>query len=415
MRRKKSDNTAWDVLWFNAKIATMREGLKPFGLIKEDAIAIKNGKICWIGKCSDIDHDDLLKCRDVHDCQGKLITPGLIDCHTHIVYGGNRVDEFEMRLNGVSYADISKAGGGIASTVNATRSCSEAELYDLAEARLQDFINEGVTTVEIKSGYGLNLESEIKMLSVARELERQLPIDVVSSFLGAHATPAEFSGDNDAYIDHICHTIIPAVATQNLADSVDAFCENIAFTVAQVERVFLKAKEHNLSIKLHAEQLSDQQGAVMAAKMGALSVDHIEYLANEDVKTLADNGTVAVLLPGAFYFLGETKLPPISELRRLQVPIAIASDSNPGSSPVSSLLLMLNMACTLFKLTPEESLAGVTRNAAKALGIESQVGTLELGKVANIVLWNSDKPAELCYKIGHNPCNKVMYRGVCHD
>jgi len=353
----------------------------------------------------------LASCGQKIDCCDQLITPGLIDCHTHLVYGGDRVNEFEMRLNGASYAEIARAGGGIVSTVKATRDSSEEQLFEYAEGRLQPFLNEGVTTIEIKSGYGLTLSDELKMLKVARRLGQQFPVQVITSFLGAHATPPEYSGDNDAYIDNVCQEMIPAIAASGLADCVDAFCENIAFSRDQIETVFKTAQQHKLTIKLHAEQLSNQKGAVMAAQMGALSVDHIEYLSPEDVAVLKENNTVAVLLPGAFYFLGETKLPPIEALRQHSVPIAIASDSNPGSSPVSSLILMLNMACTLFKLTPEESLAGVTRNAAKALGIDADVGTIEVGKVANLVLWELQNPAQLSYVIGGNPCKMVMYKG----
>ena len=415
MLDKNPLNTNWDSLWFNARIATMTSNQQgqstPYGLLEDAAIAVNGEKICWVGSRSEIPDEQSANCKHVLDCQGKLITPGLIDCHTHLVYGGNRVNEFEMRLNGISYSDIAKAGGGIASTVTATRKSSENDLMLSATERLQPFLQEGVTTLEIKSGYGLDLENELKMLKVARRLGRELPIDIVTSFLGAHATPLEFIGADDDYIDYVCEVVLPRVVEQKLADSVDAFCEKIAFTPKQIERVFIAAKQCGLSVKLHAEQLSDQKGAVMAAKFGALSVDHIEYLAEQDVTTLKEHGTVAVLLPGAFYFLGETTLPPIEALRKHGVPIAIASDSNPGSAPVSSLLLMLNMASTLFKLTPEESLAGVTRNAAKALGIESDVGTLDVGKTANLVLWNTSSPAELSYRIGHNPCQKVMYRG----
>lgn len=413
MLNKEQSNQTWDALWFNARIATMTSGEQgmPYGLLDDAAIAVKGDRICWLGQSSDIPAEQRSLCKQLMDCQGKLITPGLIDCHTHLVYGGDRVNEFEMRLNGATYSDIAKAGGGIISTVKATRESSEEVLTVLAKERLKAFLNEGVTTVEIKSGYGLDLENEVKMLTVARRLGDELPVDIVTSFLGAHATPPEFSGADDAYIDKLCEVVLPGIVEQNLADSVDAFCESFAFSTEQVERVFKAAKQHGLSIKLHAEQLSDQKGALMAAKMGALSVDHIEFLAEEDVIALKQNGTVAVLLPGAFYFLGETTLPPIQALRKHAVPIAIASDSNPGSSPVSSLLLMLNMASTMFKLTPEESLAGVTRNAAKALGVDDEVGTLEVGKVANLVLWNLSNPAELSYRIGHNPCEHVMYRG----
>ncbi len=411
MLDKDQTQKPWDSLWFNARVATMVAGDKPYGLIDHGAIGIIDEKIVWVGETSQVPKEQLALCQNQMDCMNALATPGLIDCHTHIVYGGERIDEFEMRLNGASYSEISKAGGGIASTVSATRLSTEDALFDSAKQRINSFLNEGVTTIEIKSGYGLDLETELKMLRVARRLGRELSLDVSTSFLGAHAIPAEFKDRSDDYIDYICRDVLPLVAADNLADSVDAFCEDIAFSAQQIERVFRCAVSHGLSLKLHAEQLSDQKGAVMAAEMGALSVDHIEYLAEDDVAVIKRNDTVAVLLPGAFYFLGETKLPPVAALRSLGVSIAISSDANPGSSPVSSLLLMLNMACTLFKLTPEESLAGVTRNAAKALGLASEVGTLEVGKLANMVLWSLENPAELSYRIGHNPCQKVMYRG----
>jgi imidazolonepropionase len=412
MAENQSQSDHWDSLWFNARLATMRDNATPYGMCQDDAIAVTDGRIRWIGKTADITAEQRSHCRHETDCRGNLVTPGLIDCHTHLVYGGDRVKEFEMRLGGASYSQIARGGGGIAATVSATRASTANSLYNSARSRLQSFLDEGVTTVEIKSGYGLELQSELKMLSTARRLGEQLPVDVVTSFLGAHATPPEFQGADNAYIDEVCNVMLPVVAANKLADSVDAFCENIAFSTQQVARVFAAAKAHDLTIKLHAEQLSDQKGAVMAARMGALSVDHIEYLAEEDVAVLRDHGTVAVLLPGAFYFLGETTVPPIAALREHGVPMAIASDSNPGSSPVSSLLLMLNMACTVFKLTPEESLAGVTRNAARALGLDEDIGTLEVGKIANMVLWNLSNPAGLSYGIGHNPCQSVMYRGV---
>ncbi len=384
----------------------------PYGLIVNGAIAVAGEKICWIGKSDDIPREQRSRCPQQIDCEGQLLTPGLIDCHTHLVYGGDRVNEFEMRLNGASYTDISNAGGGIVATVKATRESTQEALLISAKARAESFLKEGVTTLEIKSGYGLDLENEVKMLRVAHCLADELPVDVVTTFLGAHTTPQEFAGADDDYIDYLCDEVLPAVMAEKLVDNVDAFCEHIAFSSDQVERVFNAAKHHGLPIKLHAEQLSDQKGARMAAKMGALSVDHIEYLEPNDVVTLKTHGTIAVLLPGAFYFLSETKLPPIDALREHEVPIAIASDSNPGSSPVSSLLLMMNMACAFFKLTPEESLAGVTVNAARALGVDCDVGTLEVGKIANLVLWNLSNPAELSYRIGHNPCQQVMYRGV---
>ncbi len=412
MTGASNNDQPWDCLWHNARIATMSPAGEPFGLLPDAAIAVTEGKIGWIGNSSEIPAAAMRDCPQVFDCNGQLVTPGLIDCHTHLVYGGHRAKEFEMRLKGASYEEIARSGGGILSTVSATRNASEEKLYAQALPRLQGLINEGVTTVEIKSGYGLNLEDELKMLRVARKLGESLPLDVTTSFLGAHTTPAEFKGNDDAYIDLVCGEMLPAVVGENLADAVDAFCEGIAFSPDQVSRVFDAAQVNELPIKLHAEQLSDLKGAVMAARRGALSVDHIEYLAPQDVPVLAENNTVAVLLPGAFYCLRETRLPPIEALRRHGVPIAIASDSNPGSSPVGSLLLMLNMACTLFRLTPEESLAGVTIHAAQALGLAGRVGSLEPGKQADMVLWDAADPAELRYRIGGNPCRRVMRRGV---
>ncbi len=404
--------TRWDALWYNAQLATMSDGKTPFGLQDNAAIGVAGKHIVWIGKTSEIPQAALDSCPSVLDCNGQLVTPGLIDCHTHLVYGGHRAREFELRLNGASYEEIAKSGGGIVSTVAATRAATMDELIAQASPRLQGLLVEGVTTVEIKSGYGLNVADEIKMLRVARTLGATFSVDVVTSFLGAHTVPTEYAGRDDAYIDLVCAEILPAVVAENLADAVDAFCEGIAFTPEQVSRVFDVAKRFQLPIKLHAEQLSDLKGAVMAAKRQALSVDHIEYLAAEDVPVLAQHGTVAVLLPGAFYCLKETQLPPVAALRDHKVPIAIASDSNPGSSPVGSLVLMLNMACRFFSLTPEEALAGVTRNAARALGIDAEVGTLEVGKQANMVLWDACEPAELSYRIGGNPCSRVMYKGT---
>ena len=348
-----SSDSNHKTLWHNARLATMVAGQTAYGLRDKAAIAVENGTIRWIGDYKNT--PEQFRSEQTHrlDCLGQLVTPGLIDCHTHLIYGGNRAAEFEQRLNGASYAEIAKAGGGIISTVSATRIASADELLASATKRLAQFMHEGVTTVEIKSGYGLNLNDEIKMLQVARMLDKNLPVDVLTTFLGAHATPPEFQNDSDAYIDFICTEVLPKVAAAGLADAVDGFCEHIAFTPAQIAKVFAVAQKLQLPIKLHAEQLSDLKGAVMASNLGALSVDHIEYLQESDVAALANNGTTAVLLPGAYYFLNETQLPPISALRQHDVAIAIASDSNPGSSPVASLLLMLNMACTLFKLTPE--------------------------------------------------------------
>jgi imidazolonepropionase len=390
----------------------MVDGDIAFGLIENAAIGISEGNIVWLGRVDAIPGDAFEACPEKFDCEGQLVTPGFIDCHTHLIYAGNRAKEFELRLKGTSYQDIAREGGGIVSTVLATRNATADELYQQALPRLQGILGEGVTTIEIKSGYGLSVEDELKMLRVARRLGATLPAKVVTSFLGAHALPPEYAGRDEAYIDLVCEQILPAVAKDNLADAVDAFCEGIAFTPRQVNRVFKAAQELDLPIKLHAEQLSDLKGAVLAAKLGALSVDHLEFLNEEDVPVIAEHRTVAVLLPGAFYFLRETQLPPVDALRSHNVPIAIASDSNPGSSPVGSLLLMLNMACTLFNLTPEEALSGVTRNAAQALGLADRIGTLEVDKCADMVLWQANEPVELSYRIGGNPCKRIMQRGI---
>ncbi len=401
----------WDTLWINARLATMTAGSAPYGLMEDAALAVQGGVIAWIGPMSELPADDRVNCPDVLDCGGRLVSPGLIDCHTHLVYAGDRAQEFELRLNGASYEEIAAAGGGIKSTVNATRAADEETLLEQSLPRLRRLMADGVTTVEIKSGYGLNTEAECRMLRVARRLGEVTPVTVRTSFLGAHALPPEYMGRPDAYIDQVCTDMLPAAAEADLADAVDAFCEGIGFTPAQVERVFQAARARGLPVKLHAEQLSNLRGAVLAAGFDALSVDHLEFLDPADVPLLAAHDTVAVLLPGAFYCLRETQLPPIDALRQHGVPMAIASDSNPGSSPVTALLLMLNMGCTLFGLTPEEALAGVTRNAATALGIADEVGTLAPGKRADLVLWRATSPAELAYRIGDLMCDKVLYAG----
>lgn len=401
-----------DTLWVNANIATMTANDVPYGLMENAAIAIYNGRIQWLGAMSDLPADYAKKCSTVYDCQDQLVTPGLVDCHTHLVHGGNRAKEFEMRLNGASYEEISKAGGGIVSTVAATRNASEAELYEQSAPRLEAMMAGGTTTVEIKSGYGLNLDDELKMLRVARQLGQDYPVNVVTTFLGAHALPVEYADRSDDYIDYICTTVLPAVAADNLADHVDAFCEGIGFSPEQVGRVFDVAREYGLPLKLHAEQLSDLKGAVLASQQGALSVDHLEYLAEEDVSVLKANNTVAVLLPGAFYYLRETKLPPIRALREQSVAMALATDCNPGSSPISSLPLVMNMACTLFRMTPEEALAGVTCHGAQGLGLQGEIGILAIGKKADLVCWNAHYPAELSYRIGDVACQSVLFNGV---
>ncbi len=401
----------WDRIWCNASLATMVAGGAPYGAIEAGAIAVQDGRIAFVGPIAELAAPADRLARTVHDAAGRWITPGLIDCHTHIVYGGDRAGEFEQRLEGASYAEIARAGGGIVSTGAATRAASAAELTRSASARLARLIAEGVTTVEIKSGYGLETATEIKMLRVARDLEGSLPIEVATTFLGAHALPVEFAGRADDYIALVTDEMMPQVAARGLADAVDCFLETIGFTVAQTERVFARARDLGLPVKLHAEQLSDQGGAALLARFGGLSADHLEYVSEDGVRALADAGSVAVLLPGAFYFLRETRAPPIDLLRRHGVPIALATDSNPGSSPVLSLLLMANMACTLFRLTPEEALAGVTRNAARALGRAATHGTLEQGKIADLAIWQIGRPAELAYAIGANPCRTVVKRG----
>ncbi|MEZ9237581.1 imidazolonepropionase [Shewanella sp. 10N.286.52.A9] len=403
---------SWDHVWIDVNIATMDpDNSAAYGAITDAAIAVKDGKIAWLGPRKELPDFDVFD-MPVYRGRGGWITPGLIDAHTHLVFAGNRANEFEMRLEGASYEDIARAGGGIISTVNACREAEDAELFDLGRQRLNALAKEGVTTVEIKSGYGLNTETEVKLLKVARELGRNHHVDVKTTFLGAHAIPPEYKHDNEAYVDLVINEMLPAVIEQNLADAADVFCENIAFNLDQTERVLTAAKTAGLEIKLHAEQLSNMGGSTMAAKLGAKSVDHIEYLDEAGVKALAESGTCATLLPGAFYFLRETKMPPIELLRQYNVPIVVASDFNPGSSPICSTLLMLNMACTLFKLTPEEALKGVTVNAAKALGIEQNVGMLVQGMQADFCLWDIATPAQLAYAYGVNPCKDVVKNGV---
>lgn len=400
----------WQTLWLNINLARMTEGGTGYGEVTCAALAISDGKIVWLGKEADLPEYNASDVK-VIDGQGKWLTPGLIDCHTHLVYGGNRANEFEMRLQGKSYQEIALAGGGIVSTVKATRAATEAELLVSALSRITALHQEGVTTVEIKSGYGLDLENEIKMLNVAGELAKQLPVTIKRTFLGAHALPIEFTDDADGYIALVCNEMIPAIAKEQLADSVDVFCEHIGFNLAQTERVFTAAQQNNLSIKVHAEQLSDLGGTELAGKYQALSSEHVEFLSEQGVKAMSAANMTAVLLPGAFYFLRETQLPPVELLRKHDVAIAIATDVNPGSSPICSLQLMLNMACTLFKLTPSEALAGVTCNAAKALGLSTSKGQLSVGFDADIAVWNISQPAELCYQFGVNPLSGLIQNG----
>ncbi len=370
-------------------------------------VGIRDGRIAALGPMK-----EFTGAVRVEDGGGRLLTPGLIDCHTHLVYAGDRAREFEQRLQGASYEDIARAGGGIMSTVRATRAASEDALFAPSAARARRLLAEGVTTLEIKSGYGLDVDNELKQLRVARRIGRELGIDVRATCLAAHALPPEFAHRADDYIDHVCRAILPAVAQADLADAVDAFCDHIGFAPAQTQRVFDAAQALGLPVKLHAEQLSDQGGAQLAARYRALSCDHLEYVSEDGVAALARAGTVAVLLPGAFYFLRETRLPPVDLLRRHRVPVAISTDSNPGSSPTTSLLLMLNLACTLFRLTPAEAFLGVTRHAARALGLQPTHGTLAVGKVADLALWDAESTAALCYEIGAPPPVAVFKRGV---
>ncbi|MGH8251284.1 MAG: imidazolonepropionase [Steroidobacteraceae bacterium] len=392
------DTQNWTRVIRKATVATCAEG-KPYGLIPKGAIALAGNRIAWVGATRELPVQ-LPKGVAVTEARGALVTPGLIDCHTHLVWAGSRFREFEQRLQGASYEDIAREGGGIASTVTATRAASEQDLLTLALARTARLVAEGVTTIEIKSGYGLDRDNELKILRVARTLGQRLSLTVRTTLLAAHAVPPEFKDRSDDYIRCVCDEILPAAAAEGLADAVDAYCEKIAFTAEQVELVFAKARELKLAVKLHADQFSNQKGAWLAARYRALSADHLEYVDKEGVRALAAARSVAVLLPAAFSYLRETQLPPIELLRVSRVPIAIASDLNPGSAPIASLLLNMNLACTIFGLTPEEALLGVTRNAARALGIGEERGTLEAGKYADLVIWNAEHPAELAAQFG---------------
>lgn len=401
---------ACDTLWHNSQLATLDPSLPGLGLIEQGAIAVSNGRIVFAGPEADLPFSPEA-CGHAVDCGGRLITPGLIDCHTHLVHAGDRANEFEMRLAGATYEEVARAGGGIVSSVRSLREASEEDLVAQTLPRLDALMAEGVTTVEIKSGYGLDLDNERKTLRAARRLAELRDVTVRTTFLGAHALPPEFKGDNAGYIAKVADEMLPALAAERLADAVDGFCEGIAFSPDEMRRVFDAAKAHGLPVKLHADQLSNLHGAALAAEYGALSADHLEYTDAAGAQAMAASGTVAVILPGAFYFIRETKKPPIDLFRQAGVAMAIATDNNPGTSPLTSLLLTMNMAATLFGMTVTECVAGVTREAARALGLVDEVGTLEVGKRADLAIWSVARPAELVYRMGFNPLYARIYNG----
>jgi imidazolonepropionase len=397
-------------VWRNARLATLAPGKPGLGIVERGAVAAKDGHILYAGLEREAP-SSMLGDAESQDCEGRWITPGLIDCHTHLVFASNRAHEFELRLAGATYEEIARAGGGILSSVKALRAASEEDLLRQSLPRLDALLAEGVTTIEVKSGYGLDLDNEVKSLRAARKLAEARPVAVATSFLGAHALPPEMAGDKSRYIASVADEMIPTIARHRLADAVDGFCESIAFSPDEIARVFTAARDHGLPVKLHADQLSNSHGAALAARFNALSADHLEYVDDEGVAAMAAAGTVAVMLPGAFYFIRETKRPPIDLLRRHGAPIAVATDCNPGTSPLTSLLLAMNMAATLFRLTTDECIAGVTREAARALGLLSETGTLEPGKSADLAIWDIERPAELVYRLGFNPLHARVWRG----
>lgn len=398
-----------DHLWTNARLATMRADMPGLGVIEDGVVAVQHGRILFAGPAADA---PIFTAAETTDLQGRWVTPGLIDCHTHLVHAGDRAHEFELRLQGATYEEIARAGGGIVSTMRATRAATMEALICQALPRLDALLNEGVTTIEVKSGYGLTLADEVKMLRAARALADHRAVDIATTFLGAHAVPPEYAEDHDAYIDLVCRTMIPHVAQHKLADAVDGFCEGIGFSLAQVRRVFHAAKANGLAIKLHAEQLSNLNGAALAAQCGALSADHLEHVDEPAVRAMAQSGTVAVMLPGAYYFTRDTKAPPVDLFRTHGVPMAVATDCNPGTAPLTSLLLSLNMAATLFRMSVEECLLGATRVAARALGRHADIGTLEAGKSCDLAIWDIERPAELVYRMGFNPLHARIHRGI---
>ncbi len=405
-----NDTNRFGTVWLNARLATLAKGRPGLGIVEAGAIAARDGRIAFAGPQEELPTAKRIGARVV-DCEGRWITPALIDCHTHLVYGGDRAHEFELRLAGATYEEIAREGGGILSSVRATRAASEDELVRSALRRLDALIAEGVGTVEVKSGYGLDLAAERKSLRVARQLAERRHIATRATFLGAHALPPEFADNRDAYVAYVADTMIPALAGEGLIDAVDGFCERIAFTRDEIARVFVAARRAGLPVKLHADQLSNSRGASLAAKFGALSADHLEYANENGLAAMASAGVVAVLLPGAYYMLRERQAPPIDLMRKYRLPMAVATDSNPGTSPMTSLLLALNMAATLFRLTVEECVAGATRNAARALGLLGETGTLEAGKWADLAIWDIERLDELVYRLGLNPLHARVWRG----
>lgn len=407
-----SDDRQPDTLrvWRNARLVTLATDQPGHGIVERGAVVARDGRIVFAGPEAELPAT-LVNTADVTDCGGRLVTPGLIDCHSHLVYAGDRAHEFELRLAGATYEEVARAGGGIVSTVKAVRAASETDLLEQTLPRLDALIAEGVTTIEVKSGYGLDLENERKSLRVARQLGSERPVSVTTCFLGAHTVPPEYRDDKDGYIDLVVNEMLPAIAAEGLADAVDGFAERIAFSTEQIERVFRAAQALNLPVKLHADQLSDTNSAALAARYGALSADHLEYTSKSGAKAMAEAGTVAVMLPGAFYFIRETRKPPIDAFRQHGVPMAVATDSNPGTSPLTSILLAMNMAATLFGLTVDECIAGATRHAARALGLGDATGTLEPEKWADLAIWDVEQPAELVYRIGFNPLHQRVWRG----
>jgi len=411
-RGEDTDLSVFESVWTNARIATAKDGDTDLvSIIENGAVAINNGRIVWIGRTKDLPIHKVDSGTVIHDCMGSLVTPGLVDCHTHLVFGGNRSREFELRLQGETYEQIARSGGGIASTMDSTRNTSSAELEHQACRRVLGLMHEGVTTLEIKSGYGMDVDQELRLLEVINKISKVMPVRIVRTLLGLHALPSEFSGHRDQFVKVICEELLPTAISRDLVDLVDAFCESIAFTSEECSRFFQKAESFGIPVRVHADQFSDGGGAELAAEHSAISADHLEYTSEDGVIAMARSGTAAVLLPGSFYYLKEKQIPPIDSFRKYGVPLVLATDANPGSSPVFSILSAINMGCVLFGMTPEEAFVGVTRNAAAALGLQSEIGTLEVGKIADMAVWELEHPRELAYWVGVNPCREVIVGG----